>query len=230
MLAQVGFALVVLAGVRGRNDALTGFGAASLAAAFLAPLALADTWVSGSDTTRLLAVVLDVVGAGMGIAILIAAVATLERVQAEPAAAVAAPAAGRATAEAVCQYCGEPIDEATGTCACEAAPATPPATMAVSGEPVLMGIRGKYAGVEFALRPGEPAQIGRDPANTIVLDDPTVSRRHARVELTDEGIVLTDLGSSNGTFVNGARIERAVLKPGDEIVLGASAFRLQVLG
>jgi sulfite reductase (NADPH) flavoprotein alpha-component len=54
----------------------------------------------------------------------------------------------------------------------------------------------------------------------VVLDDPDVSRRHARLELVDSHLVLTDLGSTNGTYVNDARVTRQVLVPGDRMRIG----------
>ena len=49
----------------------------------------------------------------------------------------------------------------------------------------------------------------------MVLDDRDVSRRHARLEIVDNQLVLTDLGSTNGTYVNDVRVTRRVLAPGD---------------
>ncbi len=66
--------------------------------------------------------------------------------------------------------------------------------------------------------------IGRDQANTIPLSHPTVSSRHARVRKVAGGFELTDLNSTNGTFVNGSRIARHLLQPGDRISLGAVQF------
>lgn len=62
--------------------------------------------------------------------------------------------------------------------------------------------------------------IGRTPQNQIQLDHLSVSRRHAKIALTDEGYVLEDLGSENGIFVNGDRLERRVLQDGDRILIG----------
>lgn len=63
--------------------------------------------------------------------------------------------------------------------------------------------------------------MGRDVTNDIVLADPEVSRQHARVNRTPGGLVLEDLGSTNGTFVNGERlVSPRVLKPGDLVGLG----------
>jgi hypothetical protein len=63
--------------------------------------------------------------------------------------------------------------------------------------------------------------IGRDVTNDVVVGDAEVSRQHARVTRTPGGYVLEDLGSTNGTFVNGERLTTPrVLNPGDLIALG----------
>jgi hypothetical protein len=63
--------------------------------------------------------------------------------------------------------------------------------------------------------------IGRSPKQTnMVLRDPAVSRQHAIVERTAEGYVLVDIASRNGVLLNGARVTRAVLRPGDVIAIG----------
>ena len=63
--------------------------------------------------------------------------------------------------------------------------------------------------------------IGRDGINTIVINDAEVSRRHARMELRGAAYVIQDLGSTNGTFVNGARIRGIqVLNAGDTVAFG----------
>jgi pSer/pThr/pTyr-binding forkhead associated (FHA) protein len=63
--------------------------------------------------------------------------------------------------------------------------------------------------------------IGRDPASDITINDAEVSRQHARLTLQSGGYVLEDLGSTNGTFVNGQRLMGPrVLKPGEVISIG----------
>jgi len=70
---------------------------------------------------------------------------------------------------------------------------------------------------------GGRVSVGKGAANDIVLDDGTVSRLHASLEEFDEGWCVNDLGSSNGTFVNGERIWGARrLRHGDEIRVGRS--------
>jgi pSer/pThr/pTyr-binding forkhead associated (FHA) protein len=67
--------------------------------------------------------------------------------------------------------------------------------------------------------------IGRDVTNDIVVADAEVSRQHARLKMTKAGLILEDLGSTNGTHVNGERISAPrVLKDGDEIGLGENAI------
>lgn len=62
--------------------------------------------------------------------------------------------------------------------------------------------------------------IGRDPGCGVVLDDITVSRRHAELRRDGNVVVLEDLGSLNGTYVNRTPVERAVLDDGDTIWIG----------
>jgi len=70
-------------------------------------------------------------------------------------------------------------------------------------------------------------RIGRAPENDIVLDDLLVSRRHAELQrLPAGGYELTDLGSHNGTFVNGRRIQKATLQELDVVSVGHCVFRL----
>jgi pSer/pThr/pTyr-binding forkhead associated (FHA) protein len=65
--------------------------------------------------------------------------------------------------------------------------------------------------------------IGSDPDSDLVVDRPTVSRRHCRLTQDGEGFLIEDLGSSNGTFVNGVRVRAPVrVSPRDAITLGAS--------
>ncbi|MCX6028669.1 MAG: FHA domain-containing protein [Chloroflexi bacterium] len=69
--------------------------------------------------------------------------------------------------------------------------------------------------------------IGRDPTSTLVVNDSRVSRQHARVDFQEGAWVISNLSSTNGTFVNGARITRQSLKPGDQIQIGDTLFVFQ---
>lgn len=83
---------------------------------------------------------------------------------------------------------------------------------------------------EFEL--GKPrVSLGRAVTNDIIITDARVSRSHARLECSPASCTLIDLGSSNGTQLNGARItERVVVKPGDVIGLGSSQLRFSPAG
>ena len=81
-------------------------------------------------------------------------------------------------------------------------------------------------GERLALRASN--QIGRDAGNDIALPDEAASARHARLELQDGEWWIEDLGSTNGTLVNGTRIaQRERVRPGDEIAIGRVALRLE---
>jgi len=86
------------------------------------------------------------------------------------------------------------------------------------GVRVLVITRGPGAGSRFHLD-GE-TRIGRHPEAHILLDDVTVSRRHALVTVVDEHAILTDQASLNGTYVAGDRVDSHVLHDGDEIQIG----------
>jgi adenylate cyclase len=89
---------------------------------------------------------------------------------------------------------------------------------------------GAAGGNEFALREGGVFVVGRAAGCDIVLLDPTVSRRHAELGSGKDEVAVRDLGSANGVFVNGERVEEAVVKAGDEVAFGAVRFRLATEG
>ena len=70
--------------------------------------------------------------------------------------------------------------------------------------------------------------LGRANTNDIILNDARVSRSHARMEFGPQGIYLIDMGSSNGTRLNGTRIDRAAPNPGDTISLGSQQFKFEI--
>ncbi|MCA9896494.1 MAG: FHA domain-containing protein, partial [Anaerolineae bacterium] len=83
---------------------------------------------------------------------------------------------------------------------------------------------GPLAGKGYPIR-GDGISFGRDPENDISWDDSQVSRKHARLTRQDNELVLEDLGSTNGTLVNGKPIEGPhVLQPADIISIGSSIF------
>ncbi|MFC8724619.1 FHA domain-containing protein [Streptomyces bacillaris] len=75
--------------------------------------------------------------------------------------------------------------------------------------------------------PAKTVRIGRDAGNDLVIDDLVVSRRHAELRALPDGRhEIVDLGSHNGTFLNGQPVDRAVVEAGDIIGIGHSAFSL----
>jgi len=79
---------------------------------------------------------------------------------------------------------------------------------------------------DWPLRHGTTV-IGRGEEADIRLPDVGMSRRHARLAFDGHSAVLTDLGSTNGTLVNGARIEEQLLRPGDEVRFGSTTLTFQ---
>lgn len=74
-----------------------------------------------------------------------------------------------------------------------------------------------------------PCTIGRAPNSDVLINDPRVSRTHARVDWSDEHFAITDLGSTNGTLLNGsALVEEARLKDGDSISFAGVEAEFQV--
>jgi pSer/pThr/pTyr-binding forkhead associated (FHA) protein len=73
-----------------------------------------------------------------------------------------------------------------------------------------------------------PIEIGRDQSAGLVLEDDLVSRKHVRVTPAEGGAVAEDLGSSNGTFVNGEEIHAPTrLTPGDHLLVGVTVVELR---
>jgi Protein of unknown function (DUF3662)/FHA domain len=70
-----------------------------------------------------------------------------------------------------------------------------------------------------------PWTVGRSEENDIVISDPNVSRQHARLSRSDNGFVVEDLGSTNGTLLDGAPIDRERIDDGDELTFGQSTAR-----
>ena len=89
--------------------------------------------------------------------------------------------------------------------------------------PRLASISGKLKGAIFALNE-ESLIIGRETAANLCIADASVSRRHAKIEKTDSGFVLTDLESLNGSFVNDLPVKSRLLEHGDRVRIGDSQF------
>ena len=133
-----------------------------------------------------------------------------------------------------CSSCGSPLDSLddrtitlTAVDPLQEAPGADDDVVVLGELPNEMGVlivrAGAQAGARFTL--DEPiTRLGRHPDSEISLDDITVSRRHAEIERTPEGHVVSDAGSLNGTYVNQERIDKMLLRHGDELQIGK--FRL----
>jgi hypothetical protein len=75
---------------------------------------------------------------------------------------------------------------------------------------------------KYPLEGRGPWSVGRSQENDIVISDPNVSRKHARISRADNGFVVEDLGSTNGTLLDGAPIDRERIEGGDELTFGQS--------
>ncbi len=115
------------------------------------------------------------------------------------------------------------VEDAGASPADVAAPVTGELALAVGdlepGTALLVVVRGPNEGARFLLD-REVVTIGRHPDSDIFLDDITVSRRHAEFRRQGEAFWVHDVGSLNGTYVNGTRAEDRQLALGDEVQVG----------
>lgn len=96
---------------------------------------------------------------------------------------------------------------------------------AAAGGFTLSAIDGPLVGQRFPVR--APIELGRESASVPMSFDTGASRRHAGITPGPMGLVVTDLNSTNGTFVNGQRVQSANAGPGDLIKVGATTFRVE---
>lgn len=87
-------------------------------------------------------------------------------------------------------------------------------------------ISGKYQGGEFPLKHSHELIIGRSSDLDMVLVEDMVSRKHAKITTQNDQVIIQDLGSTNGTFVNGEKVKRVRLHEGDRILIGTSIIKL----
>jgi adenylate cyclase len=81
----------------------------------------------------------------------------------------------------------------------------------------------------FDLPAGKPLILGRGVASDVPIYEPTISRRHAELTVAADGVQVKDLGSSNGTSINGRRITTGRLGPNDSVSFGKLTFQLQAI-
>jgi len=94
-------------------------------------------------------------------------------------------------------------------------------------EPTLVVVRGHAAGEEHVLD-RDKLVLGRGPGVDLVFDDSEMSSEHAALEFTGQGFRLCDLGSTNGSFVNGKPVQAKDLVSGDRIELGRHLLQLRL--
>jgi DNA-binding NtrC family response regulator len=118
----------------------------------------------------------------------------------------------------------------------ERAEGTGAATTAVAPQPEMRFPRYRLTVVDGPDRDlaldggGAELSIGTAAANAMILSDPAVSRHHVAISPAPRGHLIRDLGSTNGTTINGIVVERAYLSPGAVIAIGRSRLRFDVLG
>jgi adenylate cyclase len=83
---------------------------------------------------------------------------------------------------------------------------------------------------DFPVPVGRPLLVGRGSAADLVVPDSAVSRTHAEIQATGDGLRVRDLGSANGTMVNGVNVTEALLTAGDTLTFGRPAFRVERVG
>jgi pSer/pThr/pTyr-binding forkhead associated (FHA) protein len=93
---------------------------------------------------------------------------------------------------------------------------------------LLRGVSGATFGKTFAVT--DDAVIGRQPDCDIPVPAEEISRHHARLKVTPDGVHVEDMGSANGTFINGKRVDSGVLRPGEELRLDTVRFLLVTPG
>lgn len=98
--------------------------------------------------------------------------------------------------------------------------------MSDAGYWALRFISGKYQGSELPLEPNREIVVGRGSNADIVLMEDMVSRKHATIVFAHGEVTLQDLGSTNGSFLNGEKVKRAALKDGDRVLIGTSILKV----
>ena len=114
-----------------------------------------------------------------------------------------------------CSVCGAALERPES----EHTESHPVVTVGDDDQPLLVVIRGSNAGSRFALDQ-DVTTIGRHPDSNVFLDDVTVSRRHAEVRVDGSRYVVSDVGSLNGTYLNGDRVDTHDLVEGDQLQVG----------
>ena len=83
-------------------------------------------------------------------------------------------------------------------------------------------------GTRLTLSDGQTLVIGRLPECDITINDASISRRHAQIVRHGDAVSITDLGSTNGTTVNGSKVQRSIVVSGDEIGVGVARISVEI--
>jgi pSer/pThr/pTyr-binding forkhead associated (FHA) protein len=89
---------------------------------------------------------------------------------------------------------------------------------------LLQGIEPDVGSLSFRLPAGTIRTLGRAQGADFIIEAPLVSRLHCRIDATDDVLTVTDLASTNGTFVNGERIGARTVREGDHLRIGRVDF------
>lgn len=100
-----------------------------------------------------------------------------------------------------------------------------PAQPSLVPTPTLLALDGPLTGQRFPLT--MPLELGRESQQVPLAFDSSASRRHTRIEPQGAQVSVSDLGSTNGTFINGQRVTNGIAKSGDIIKVGATSFRIE---
>jgi pSer/pThr/pTyr-binding forkhead associated (FHA) protein len=111
------------------------------------------------------------------------------------------------------------------TVAVPAQPQSIPTQMSVHGSFSLVALDGPLMGQRFPL--SGPVELGRESVQVPMSFDTSASRKHARIEQSGGTVNVSDLGSTNGTFINGQRVSNASAKNGDIVKVGTTNFRIE---
>ena len=128
-----------------------------------------------------------------------------------------------------CEFCGSTLDPQTKLCPqCDAVSET--IREAVAAPLRRAKLISLSDDTEYWLEPEKRTFIGRSlTGNDINMNNPTVSRRHARIEYEEGNFVLAALKDSNGTFVNDTLVRKRIVRDGDEVRFGRAGFRFVIV-
>ena len=115
---------------------------------------------------------------------------------------------------------GQPVFDPT-----VAVPAQPIFASTPTSIPTLLALDGPLTGQRFPLT--MPLELGRESQQVSLAFDSSASRRHTRIDPQGTQVSVSDLGSTNGTFINGQRVTNGIAKSGDIIKVGATSFRIE---